>query len=124
MKVCLSSTGDNLDAQIDMRFGRCRYFLFVDTDSMKFEAVDNANIASAGGAGIRSAQLIADKEAQVLLSGNVGPNAFDVLNAAGIKIYSGISGSIKEALEKLKSGELNETSGPDVGSKFGFGGNR
>ena len=124
MKVCLSSTGDNLDAQIDMCFGRCRYFLFVDTDSMEFEAVDNANIASAGGAGIRSAQLIADKEAQVLLSGNVGPNAFDVLNAAGIKIYSGISGSIKEALEKLKSGELNETSGPDVGSKFGFGGNR
>ena len=124
MKVAMSSTGDNLDAQIDMRFGRCRYFLFVDTDSMEFEAVDNANIASAGGAGIRSAQLIADKEAQVLLTGNVGPNAFDVLSAAGIKVYSGLSGSIKEAIEKLKNGQLNETSGPDVGNKFGFGGNK
>jgi predicted Fe-Mo cluster-binding NifX family protein len=124
MKVCLSSTGDNLDAQIDTRFGRCRYFLFVDTDSMEVEAVDNANIASAGGAGIRSAQVIVDKEATVLLTGNVGPNAFDVLNAAGVKIYSGMSGSAKEAIEKLKSGELKETSGPDVGSKFGFGGNK
>jgi predicted Fe-Mo cluster-binding NifX family protein len=124
MKVCLSSAGDNLDAQIDTRFGRCRYFLFVDTDSMEVEAVDNANIASAGGAGIRSAQLIADKGAEVLLTGNVGPNAFDVLNAAGIKIYSGLSGSVKEALENLKTGELNETTGPDVGNKFGFGGNK
>jgi predicted Fe-Mo cluster-binding NifX family protein len=124
MKVCLSSTGVNLEAQIDTRFGRCRYFLFVDTDSMEVEAVDNANIASAGGAGIRSAQLIADKGAEVLLTGNVGPNAFDVLNAAGIKIYSGLSGSVKEVLEKLKTGELNETTGPDVGNKFGFGGNK
>ena len=122
MKVCLSSMGDNLDAQIDTRFGRCRYFLFVDTDSMEVEAVDNANIASAGGAGIRSAQLVADKGAKVLITGNVGPNAFDVLSAAGIKIYSGVSGSIKDALEKLKTGELNETGSPDVGSKFGFGG--
>jgi predicted Fe-Mo cluster-binding NifX family protein len=91
---------------------------------MEVEAVDNANIASAGGAGIRSAQLIVDKGAEVLLTGNVGPNAFDVLNAAGIKIYSGLSGSVKEALENLKTGELNETTGPDVGNKFGFGGNK
>ncbi len=124
MKVCLSSTGDNLDAQIDTRFGRCRYFLFIDTDGMEVEAMDNANIASAGGAGIRSAQLVADKGAEVLITGNVGPNAFDVLSAAGIKIYSGASGSIKDALEKLKTGGLNETGGPDVGSKFGFGGGK
>ena len=120
MKVCLSSTGDNLEAQVDMRFGRCRYFLFVDTDTMEVEALDNANIASAGGAGIRSAQVVVDKEAKALITGNVGPNAFEVLSAAGIKVYSGFSGPIKDALGKLKDGELNETSSPDVGSKFGW----
>jgi predicted Fe-Mo cluster-binding NifX family protein len=124
MKIAISATDNNLDAQIDMRFGRCRYFLFVDTETLEFEAVDNANVAAAGGAGIRSAQLVADRGAQGLITGNVGPNAYDVLSSAGLKIYSGVSGSIKEAIEQLKNGKLNEISGPDVGNKFGFGGNK
>jgi predicted Fe-Mo cluster-binding NifX family protein len=124
MKVAISSTGPDLEAQIDMRFGRCRYFIMVDTESLEFEALDNANVAAAGGAGIRSAQLIADKGSEALISGNVGPNAFNVLSAAGIKVYSQASGSIKEALDKLKNGELTETTEPNVGNKFGFGGGR
>lgn len=124
MKVAISSTGPDLEAQIDMRFGRCRYFIIVDTESLEFEALDNANVAAAGGAGIRSAQLIADKGSEALISGNVGPNAFNVLSAAGIKVYSQASGSIKEALDKLKNGELTETTEPNVGNKFGFGGGR
>jgi predicted Fe-Mo cluster-binding NifX family protein len=96
----------------------------VDTESQEFEALDNANVAAAGGAGIRSAQLIADKGSEALISGNVGPNAFNVLSAAGIKVYSQASGSIKEALDKLKNGELTETTEPNVGNKFGFGGGR
>ncbi len=122
MKICVSAQGDNLDCQVDPRFGRCRYFIFVDSDSMEFEAVDNSNAASAGGAGIRSAQLVADKGVQALLSGNVGPNAFQALQAAGIKVITGLTGTIKEAVEKFKTGEYKETTDPSVGSKFGMGG--
>jgi len=65
--------------------------------------------------------MISDMNAESVITGNIGPNAFRVLTAASIKIYSGASGSIKDAVEKFKSGEYRQTSGPDVGSHFGMG---
>lgn len=120
MKICVTAQGDNLDSQVDPRFGRCKYFIIVDTDSMEFEPIQNPNIEAMGGAGIQSAQFIAEKQVKVVLSGNVGPNAFQTLQAAGISVIVGVSGIIKQAIEKYKKGELKPTQGPSVGSKFGM----
>jgi predicted Fe-Mo cluster-binding NifX family protein len=121
MKVCITSEGKTLDSKIDPRFGRCQYFIIADTDTLEFEAIQNPNIEAMGGAGIQSAQLVASKQVKAVLTGNVGPNAFQTLNAAGIDIYTQVNGSIKEAIEAYKSGKLKKTKSPSVGSKFGMG---
>ena len=120
MKVGISSTGENLDANVDQRFGRCKYFLIVDTESMEFEVLSNENAMASGGAGIQTAQTIANKGVDAVLTGNVGPNAFQTLSAAGIKVFTGASGTIKESIEKYKKGELKETEAPNVGSHSGM----
>ncbi len=121
MKICISSQGDNLDSQVDPRFGRCQYFIIVDPDTLEFEAVENPSVSAMGGAGVVSGQLVAGKGIKAVLTGNVGPNAFQTLQAAGVEIITGISGPIKEAVEKYKKGEFNSTQGATVSSKFGLG---
>jgi predicted Fe-Mo cluster-binding NifX family protein len=122
MKICVTATADNLDAQIDPRFGRCAYLIIVDSETMQFEAIPNAAAGATGGAGIQAAQTIANKGAKLLITGNVGPNAFGALSAAGIEIVTGASGTVKEAVEKFKRGEFNKTGAPTVGGHFGMGG--
>lgn len=122
MKICITSQGQDLSARIDPRFGRCQYFIIVDPESLEFEAIRNSNVAAGSGAGIQSGQLMADKGAEVLLTGNVGPNAFNTLQAAGIKIITGVAGTVKEAIERFNKGEFQEVSGPTVASKSGLGG--
>jgi predicted Fe-Mo cluster-binding NifX family protein len=121
MKICITSEGKTLESKVDPRFGRCQNFIFFDTDSGKFEAQENANAQFQGGAGIQSAQLVNSKGAKAVLTGNVGPNAFETLNKAGIQIYAGVSGTVKEAVEAYKSGKLKITENPSVNSKFGMG---
>ena len=120
MKICVTSQGDSLDSTVDPRFGRCAYFVFVDTDTMEFEPLENSQAQAMGGAGPQAAKTVVDKGAKVLLTGNVGPNAYQALNAGGIEVFTGISGTVKEAVEKYKKGELKKTDGPDVGSHFGM----
>ncbi len=120
MKICITSEGDNLDSKVDPRFGRCRYFVIVDTETLEFEPIRNANVESMGGAGVQSGQLVAEKKVKAVLSGNVGPNAFQTLQSAGIDVVTGISGTVREAAEKYKKGELKPTDGPSVNSKFGM----
>lgn len=120
MKICVSSQGDKLDSQVDARFGRCQYFIIVDTETMQFEAAQNPNIDSMGGAGVQSGQFVAGKGAKTVLTGNVGPNAFQTLQAAKIDVITGVSGKIKDAVEKYQKGELKPTQGPSVNSKFGM----
>lgn len=120
MKICITSEGDNLDSKVDARFGRCQYFIILDTDTMEFEAIKNPNIETMGGAGIQSSQLVAAKRAKAVLTGNVGPNAFQTLQAAGIEIFTGASSTVNQAVEKYKKGEFKSTQGPSVGSKFGM----
>ena len=122
MKICVTAQGDNLDAQVDPRFGRCQYFIIVDPETKEFEVIENSNIQAMGGAGIQSGQLIASKGVNVVLTGNVGPNAFQTLQAAGLEIIIGVSGTVKDAVERYKRGELKLTQGPSVSSKFGMGG--
>lgn len=120
-KICITSQGNNLDSEVDPRFGRCQYFIIADTESVEFEAIKNPNTDSMGGAGIQSGQFIADKKAQAVLTGNVGPNAYQTLNAAGILVITGVSGKVSEAIEKYKKGEFKLTEGPSVDSHFGSG---
>jgi predicted Fe-Mo cluster-binding NifX family protein len=122
MKICVTSTGNSLDAQIDPRFGRCSYFVIVDSETMQFEAVPNLAAGASGGAGIQAAQAVANKGVKLLITGNVGPKAFQALAAAGIEIATGSFGAVREAVEKYKRGELSNTSAPTVGGHFGMGG--
>ena len=121
MKIAISSTGENLNATVDPRFGRCQYFVLIDPESMEFEAIPNESASAMGGAGIQAAQNVANLKAEVVLTGNMGPNAFQTLSAAGIKVITGVNGTVKEVVEKFKNGELKETTTPNVDSHFGVG---
>ncbi len=122
MKICVTAAGQGLDAAIDPRFGRCQYFTVVDTDTMEYESIDNASIGASGGAGIQAGQFIAGKGVEVVLTGNVGPNAYDTLEAAGISIITGVAGKVRDAVEGYKNGRLKpSTSGPSVKAHFGMG---
>jgi predicted Fe-Mo cluster-binding NifX family protein len=121
MKLAISSSGRELDSGLDPRFGRCPFFIIVDPETMNFEVVDNSSSMSSGGAGIAAAQLIAGTGATTVLTGSCGPNAFEALSNAGIKTMTGLSGSVRQAIEKYKTGKLNPISQPDVVSHFGMG---
>jgi predicted Fe-Mo cluster-binding NifX family protein len=121
MKISISAMTNSLDAQINPRFGRCQYLVFVDSDSMEFEAVSNEASGAMSGAGIQAAQTVATHGAQLVITGNVGPNAYKVLFAAGIKIVTIVTGTVREAVEQYKRGELKEIRGPTVGGHYGMG---
>jgi predicted Fe-Mo cluster-binding NifX family protein len=121
MKLCVSATGNDLGATVDPRFGRCQFFIFIDSETMDFESVVNPAFTAGGGAGIQAAQLVVNRGAGVVFTGNVGPNAFQALQAAGVKVVTGISGTVKEAVEKFKKGEVQYAGTPTVGSHFGMG---
>jgi len=76
MKIAISATGTTLDAEVDPRFGRCQGFIIADTETDEYEAIDNASAMAAGGAGISTAQMIAGKGVEAVLTGNCGPNAY------------------------------------------------
>jgi predicted Fe-Mo cluster-binding NifX family protein len=119
--MCVSAAGNNLDAQLDPRFGRCAYLVIVDSETMQFEAILNMAASATGGAGIQAAQTIANRGVKVVITGNVGPNAFGALSAAGIKIAMLTTGTVKDAINKYSRGELGRASAPTVGSHFGSG---
>ena len=121
MKICISSTGENIDADVDPRFGRCRFFLVTDIDGGNVEAISNEGVMASGGAGIQAAQKVANTGVEYVITGNIGPNAFQTLNAANIKVITGVNGKIRNIIEQFKKGELKETGSPSVGSHFGMG---
>jgi predicted Fe-Mo cluster-binding NifX family protein len=122
MKIAVSSTGRDLDSQVDPRFGRCAYFVIVETDDMSFNAFDNENIALGGGAGIQSAQFVASKGAKAVITGNCGPNAVQTLSVSQIEIFVGHSGTVREVIEKYMKGNIKSTSTPNVTDHHGMGG--
>jgi predicted Fe-Mo cluster-binding NifX family protein len=122
MKVAASATGASLDAAVDPRFGRCSFFVLVDTDDMTFEAIENGSRSLGGGAGIQSARLMAQKGVAAVLTGNCGPNAHEALTAAGIDVIVGCSGSVLQAVERFKSGRFRAASAPNVATHAGMGG--
>jgi predicted Fe-Mo cluster-binding NifX family protein len=120
MKIAVTSVGTDMDAQVDPRFGRAAYFAIVDTETMDFQAVENANVAAAGGAGINSAKAVIDAGAKAVLTGNCGPNAERTLRAGSVKLYTGVAGTVAEAVEQFKAGKCQEAEGPNVQSHSGM----
>jgi predicted Fe-Mo cluster-binding NifX family protein len=121
MRVAVSAVGATLHAAVDPRFGRCPSFVLVETDDMSYQAVENGGSALAGGAGIRSAELLAQKGVRMVLTGNCGPNAHQTLKAAGIDVFLGCRGTVAEAIESYKLGRLAIAPGPNVASHAGVG---
>ena len=110
MKVAISAQGKDLDSTVDPRFGRAKYFIVVDPETESFTAHDNSqNLNAPQGAGIQAAKNVLDSGAVIVISGNVGPKAFDALRAAGITVYTGASGTVRDTLGAFRAGRLTET---------------
>lgn len=105
-RICICATGSDLKSSVDQVFGRCSHFLIIDTETEEFKAIENKAKKTLRGAGIAAAQIIADEKAELVIVGNIGPNALTALEQSGIKVISGVSGTAKKALEKFKKGEL------------------
>ncbi len=106
MKICITAKNSGLDSQVDSVFGRCGYFLVIDTETEKFKSIANIAKEAERGAGVQAAQTVADAGTERVVCGNIGPNSQAALEKAGIGIISGASGTCREILEKFKSGEL------------------
>ena len=120
MKIAVSAGSGGLDATVDPRFGRCPYFVIVDSKTMHYDVVPNDSGNMAHGAGIQAAQAVVGHGVQVILTGNIGPNAYQALSAAGIEIVTGVTGSVREAITSYGNGRLKETNSPSVGGHFGI----
>jgi predicted Fe-Mo cluster-binding NifX family protein len=115
MKIAISAERMTSDGPVDPRFGRAKHFALMDTETGECTFHDNAqNLNAPQGAGIQAAQAVAKLGAQVVLTGHVGPKAFATLQAAGIAVYTSVSGSVQEAIEQFKNGQLTPTTKADV----------
>ena len=115
MKLAITSEAGTLASQIDLRFGRAKYLIVVDTDTADFNVHDNSvNLNAAQGAGIQTGQNIANLDVDAVITGNVGPNAFKTLNAAGIKIFLAEKQTVQEAIDLFKAGKLTEVNQANV----------
>lgn len=119
MKIAVSASGTQLDSRVDPRFGRAPYFLLVDSDTMEFEVLANQqNYQAAQGAGIQAAALVASHRPAAVITGNCGPKAFNTLQAAGIAVLLGVSGSVREAVEQFRRGQLKPSPNANVASHW------
>ena len=123
MKIAISVVEPSLDGEVYPRFGRSQYFIIVDPETMQFESVTNPNIEAPSGAGISTAQLIYNKGASAVITGSIGPKAHQALAAAGVRMLTGVSGSIREAIASFKAGKLldNADAGANAGIEGGAG---
>ncbi len=119
MKVAISAEGPSLDSRIDPRFGRCPFLLVIDTETLDVEVLENAARAASGGAGIRTAELLAGRAISHVLTGSCGPNAQTALAAAGIHIIPDCTGTAREAVARFKAGELASSDRPEAATPSG-----
>lgn len=114
MKIAISATGQTVDSMLDKRFGRCQYFVIQDTETGEVETVENKGLISEGGAGIAASQQLIDEGVSVIITGNLGPNAFELIEKSGIDAYKCEEMIIRDVLKKYGSDELSkiQKSGP------------
>ncbi len=122
MKIAITASGDTLDAPVDPRFGRAQAFIIYDTETEEWSPLDNAqNLNAAQGAGIQAAAAVADAGAEAVITGHCGPRAFATLSAADIAVYTGASGTVRDAIDALNAGQLEAANGATVRAHFGMG---
>ncbi len=115
MKVAITSSGKDLTADIDPRFGRAKNFIIIDSETMEYSVVENTqNLNLPQGAGIQAAKTIVDNNVKVLITGNCGPKAFNILDKIGIKKIIGAKGRIADALQQFKNNELKPADSANV----------
>ncbi|MFC2038149.1 NifB/NifX family molybdenum-iron cluster-binding protein [Chloroflexota bacterium] len=119
MKIAISMKSPDLEGEIEPRFGRCRYFITVNPETLEFKVISNSSADASGGAGVSSAQMISERGVEAVLTGSCGPNAHEVLSAAGIKIITGVSGKVRDAIEAYKSGKYQSSTEPNADAKAG-----
>jgi predicted Fe-Mo cluster-binding NifX family protein len=115
MRLAVSALGPKLSSHIDPNFSKCRYLIFIDPETMEFEPVENPNLMAIGGTGVQTAQLVANEQAQVVITGHCGPNTIHALTASGIQIFSGVKGRVEDVVAKYNRGELQAVAGAGVG---------
>ena len=115
MKTAVTSQGRELSSAIDPRFGRAKFFIIVDTETGEFTVADNSqNLNAAQGAGIQAGRNVVELGAAAIVTVHVGPKAFATLQACGVKIYTGATGTVADAVEQFKAGKLKQSKGADV----------
>ncbi|HOV84801.1 MAG TPA: NifB/NifX family molybdenum-iron cluster-binding protein [Syntrophobacteraceae bacterium] len=120
MKIAISSSAGNLDAEVDPRFGRAACFLLVDSETMDFVVLENQqNYQAAQGAGIQAATLVARHKPAAVLTGHCGPKAFEVFRWAGIPVVVGVSGRVRDAVDKFLGDGFTPASSADVAGHWG-----
>jgi predicted Fe-Mo cluster-binding NifX family protein len=120
MKLAISAKGQTLDSELDPRFGRAKYFLLVDPEGGSLEVVENKqNLQRAQGAGIQAAQTVVESGAQAVLTGNCGPKAFQVLQAARVPVAIGLDGSVRKVIQQFKEGKIHFAQEPNVKGHWG-----
>ncbi|NMA95865.1 MAG: diguanylate cyclase [Clostridiales bacterium] len=120
MKIAISSKGETLESTLDKRFGRCKYFLIKDTDTNEVEVIKNEGVKSESGAAITATQQIIDRKVDVVITGNLGPNAFHLIDKADIKAYKSDEIVIQDALDRFNDGKLPEIKKAGPASHGGF----
>jgi len=115
MRVAVTAQGSGLDSQVDARFGRAKFFVIVDTETGESSSADNTqNLNAAQGAGIQAGRNVVELGVKAVITGHVGPNAFATLQAGGVAVYTGATGTVADAIEQFKAGKLKQSTGADV----------
>jgi predicted Fe-Mo cluster-binding NifX family protein len=113
MEICITATSDNLDCKVDRRFGRCKYFIFIDPATTKYRAIPNPALNESGGVGIKAATIVLKYAPAAVITGLIGDNALNVLKASSAKVYSCGNVSVREALEMYRSEKLESIDAPN-----------
>jgi predicted Fe-Mo cluster-binding NifX family protein len=120
MKIAIASKGKTISSRVDDRFGRCPYFLILDTKSMTTETIENPGQKEKNAAGIRACQILINKDISAVVVKNIGHNALVTLTGAGMDVYTVASGTVSATIEKMKRGELTAAERPTVGFQEGM----
>jgi predicted Fe-Mo cluster-binding NifX family protein len=121
MKIAISASRGDVNAAVDPRFGRCPYYVFVETETDAIEIVQNQSAMAGGGAGIQAAQFVVQQGVQAVVTGNMGPNAFQVFDAAGVAIYTAPNMTVSQAVEAFNAGDLTQIGAATGPSHAGMG---
>lgn len=111
-RIAVTSSGMDMDSQLDERFGRCAYLIIVDSEGTLVKVLENKAVDELGGSGVKASTLLVENNVDTVLTGNIGPHAFKSLKASGIEIYEGAFGTVKKAVSDLLMGRSEKHGSP------------